>query len=265
MKKIHIKPRFIVTGVLLLTSAALVTAAINRHKENTVNAVRHAVTPATREEPIIYDSVQLRKFIKTIHSLDFNQKECTYSGVVNLEDGNDTTNNVKNLEFLFSRSGSNYYYKLGNIDIIYHDGINVYVQHDQHKIVLSGQAINVKPPLDNIGIIEKGLQSEHYTLRHSSNGSRETLSLVNEHHISCKEIAVTLDTVSGKLTRLYTRTTDFGSPADQHKDRIMDVKITEIKSRANMELYPSWQRFVRKSDGKWQVTEAYQNYELIQF
>jgi hypothetical protein len=265
MRRRIIKPQFVVTGVLVLASVVVVTAAIDHYRAVRVKpGAKHPVA-LVNDKPIVYDSILLKKFIRTIHSLDFNKPECTYRGIVNLTDRNDTTNNVNNLKFLFSRSGSNYYYRVGDIEILYRDGLNLYVQHDQRKIALSNQAIVVKPPISNISIIEKDLQWEHYALENSHNGRLQTLSLINEHHISCKEIAVTLDTISGKLTRIFTRMTDFGSPADKHKERIMDVRIEEIKDRVNMALYPSWQQFIKKSGGKWHVTDAYKNYELIQF
>ncbi|MGN6638807.1 MAG: hypothetical protein ACTHJ8_07840, partial [Mucilaginibacter sp.] len=255
----------IITGALLLGSVVLVTAAINRHVKTGIKKAVRAGTLTTHEQPIVYDSVLLKKFIQTVHSLDFNRAECTYAGVVNLTDDNDTSNNVHNLRFLFCRSGKNYYYRIGNTDIIYKDGLNLYVQHDQKKMMLSGQPISIKSPVSNLSTIEKGLGFEHYTLQSSIEGSRQTLSLINERHISCKEISVTRDTVSGKLTRIYARLTDFGSPDDKHKDRIMDVAITGMSNHADMDLYPSWSKYIQKVGGKWRVTDTYQNFELVQF
>ncbi|HVW13049.1 MAG TPA: hypothetical protein VHB54_04465 [Mucilaginibacter sp.] len=265
MKKIYLKPKLIITGIFVLASAALVAGAIGKHLGAPVKRHARHIVAASVEEPIIYDSVLLKKFISAIRSLDFNQPECTYKGIVDLEDGNDTTNNVHNLRFSFCRSGKNYYYQVGNAEIIHHDGINLYIQHDQHKIALSGEAITIKSPVTNIPLIEKTLQGEHYTLQHSQKGNMQTLSLINEHHISCKEISVTLDTVSGKLKQIYTRLTDFGSPADKNKERTMNVTLTEVKDQAEINAYPSWERFVKRSGGKWELTDAYRDYELIQF
>lgn len=247
--------------VLLISAAALFAM------ENHSKTVKKPVKTGTRKEDKVagpvYDSLLLKRFTSAVRSLDFNRPTCTYAGVISMDDPNDTTNSVHNLKFLFCRAEGGYYYRLGTVEIIHQGGLNVYVQHDQHKVVLSAQQIVIQPPVKNLAVIMKNLQSENYELRSSAKGSKQTLTLVNEHHLSCKELSVTLDTVTGKLERIYSRLNDFGSPMDKGKDRVMDVRIQQISGHADRALYPAADDIVKRGNGKWTLTGKYATYELI--
>lgn len=244
---------------LVISGAALFAMATLNHKK--------VVVPPHKTEQIevapVYDSVLLNKFTTTIRSLDFNRKTCTYAGIINLDDPNDTTNTIHNIRFLFSRVADDYYYQLGQVEIIHQGKINVYIQNDQHKVVISDQRIQIPPPVKDLDLIMKSLSSENYTLHNTVKGSKQTLAIINEQHLSCKELAVTMDTVSGKLERIYTRLNDFGSPMDKGKDRVIDVSISQISGEANRRQYPAAGAIVRMKNDKWELTEKYSNYELI--
>lgn len=255
------------TGIITLATvlaAVLVALAMERPvKKAPAPRIKKAVAPVVSPKPVVYDTALLNRMMTTAHELDFNKRQCTYGGVIDMNDPNDTTNNVRHLKFLFSRSADSYYYQVGPVEIIHRDGLNVYVQNEQRKVVISNHAITIKPPVSDLGILEKMLASEHYEIRNTRIGSNQTLALVNEHHISCKEFAITLDTLSGKLQRIYMRTTDFGSPQDKHLDRTLDVKISELENSANMMLYPTAGEVVKQDGKKMFLQGKYKDYELI--
>jgi hypothetical protein len=264
MKKRQFKLPVILLIALSLSLAALITMAIGFHKRPGQVTRAKAASPENGQ-PIVYDPVLLKRFITTIHSLDFNKPKCTYKGVIDMTDGNDTSNNARGLKFSFCRSGDDYYYQLGSNEIIHRDSLNLYIQHDQRKIVLSKRAIVIKPPTNDLALVEKDIRSESYLLKSTFNGTNQTLSLLNEHHITCKELSVTLDTASGRLERIYTRLTDFGSPVNKNRDRVMRVDITLIKDEVNMQLYPAVKDILKKNGNKWELAAAYKDYELIRF
>lgn len=259
MKKNPIK--WIIIAVLLISAAALF--AMEHHRKPRENKGRNHAAKAAPAHIPVYDSLLLKKFTKAIRSLDFNRPTCTYAGVIGMDDPNDTTNTAHHIDFLFCRDGEEYYYRLGTVEIIHRGELNVYVQHDQHKVVLSAQKIVIQPPVKDMAPMIKSLQSENYELRSTGKGSKQTLSLVNEHHFSCKELSVTIDTASGQLERIYSRLNDFGSPMDKGKDRVIDVRIQQISGRANRKLYPRAEDIVKGGNGKWSLRDKYATYELI--
>jgi hypothetical protein len=264
MKENYRKWMLLPVAILLVSSATLLAYAVGHHRGKGVPATQ-ATVKQPDEKPLVYDSVMLRRLVSAVHSLDFNRRICTYKGVINMVNNNDTTKNVRGLKFTFCRTGDRYYYQVGSSELIHQDSLNVFILHDQHKIVLSKETINLKPPMNDLGKIEDLLRSESYTLKSSVNGVSQTLSLVNEYHISRKEFSVTLDTVTGRLQRIYTRLTDFGDPMDKHKERTMDVRLLLMQDRADMGLYPSTGHVVQMGAEGWELTSFYKNYELIRF
>ena len=210
-----------------------------------------------------FDPLLLKRFVDATRSLDFNRSECTYRGIVDLVDPNDTTNTSRNIRFLFCRQGSGYYYKVGNTEMIHDGENNVFIRHDQHRVVFSHQQVSVKSPIGDLDKMAARLKEDGYTLKKVNHGRLQTISFINEQHVTCKEMSVTLDTVSGKLQRLYARLTDFGSPKDKGLDRVMDVRITELSTHANRKAYPGINSVVVTSGGRKTLTAKYANYELI--
>jgi hypothetical protein len=183
--------------------------------------------------------------------------------VINLDDPNDTTNTVHHLNFEFCRIGDDYYYRLGNTEMIRQDSLNLFVTDDQRKVVISSRPIDMKPLVQDFSLIVKTLQSDGYVLTSTRKGAGQTLSLINEHHLSCKELSVTLDTASGKLERIYSRLTDIGSPMDKGKERTLDVQISKISGQADWAEHTRARDVVRRNGGKWVLTGKYAKYELI--
>lgn len=263
MRKLNFKIKMIITAALATSSLTIAALGIARHK-TTITKKRAAINHRTDSVQVpACDPVLLSKMISMARSLDFNQPKCTYAGIVDMEDKNDTTNNSRNLGFLFCRSGDHYYYRLGSNEVIHQGSLNILIQNEQHKVVLSRQAISVSPPVVDLALMGKNLQSEGYTLTARFTGRHQTLSIINEEHLSIKEISVSLDTISKKLERIYIRQSDFGSPQDKHLDRITDVRITKMDSGAAIGLYPDAANVIQNKGGKQELTGKYKDYELI--
>jgi hypothetical protein len=260
MKKIRYKLRIAVLIVLATGGVIWVAVAIeHRHTSRVILPKKQII----KEPEITYDSVLLRKFTSTIRSLDFNRRNCAYAGMINLDDPNDTTNTVHHLNFRFCRVAGDYYYRLGNTEMIHKGKLDLYVENDQRKVVISSRPIEIQAPVQDFNLMVKTLRSESYALTGSVKGGKQKLSLINEHHFSCKELSVTLDTASGQLERIYSRMTDIGSPMDKGKERTLDVQLLEISGHADRHLYPETGDVVRMKDGKWTLTGKYSTYELI--
>ncbi|MFI5160459.1 MAG: hypothetical protein ACHQHN_04240 [Sphingobacteriales bacterium] len=262
MKKWNKSIRIAAVTVLLAGCVVLVTLAVGRLPKRSPAERKPAIAKSV-ERPAVYDSVLLTRFTQTIRSLDFNRRECTYRGIISMHDPGDSLNNVRGLEFLFARSGDDYYYKVGNAEIIHRTHTNLFIQNDQQRVVLSDQGIELKAPMGDLIALEKALQSEHYQLTNAFKGHEETMSLSNEHHISCKELSVTLDTGSHKLQRIYIRLTTLSDPLNNTKDRTVEVHISELGTKANLQQYPAVDDVIDKAGRPWQLTGKYKDYKLI--
>lgn len=261
MKKTNHTFRLIALAFLLACGAAVLAMEHQR-----VNIKPQLPSSKTKTQPDVvpsYDPALIKKMIMASRSLDFNRPECTYSGDVDLTDLNDTLNSLHHIHFQFCRSGDQYYYHLANVEIIHEGNLNVFIQNDQRKVVVSNERIAIRPPVNGLDSIMKALSGESYALKNIIKGKNQTLSLVNERHLSCKEFAVTLDTVTGKLEHIHARLSDFGSPKDKGLDRLMDVSISGISYHADREQFPLIRDVIHKGKDRWLLTDKYKSYELI--
>jgi hypothetical protein len=262
MNKVNYKIK--VVGIIAVLGASTMLAlAVKFVKRNQQMAVKKTVHPLVKLKQLVYDPALLRKFEKLAGEFDFNKTLCTYAGVINIEDGKDSTNSVRGLEFLFSKVNKDFYYRLGKTETIHQNGLNVFIQHEQDKVVLSNPNVVMKSPVNNVQLLQKNLRSEGYELHTSVSGNNRTLSLINDTHITCKEFSVSYDTVSDKLVRIYTRLSDFGDPLNKKKDRVIEINISTLQDKASLGRYPLLNDVLYKAGGKWKLTAKYAKNELI--
>lgn len=251
------------TLVVVISMAALFTWAMTyRHKQQLLHEAKHQVADGKKKEHS-YDPSLLKQLEQLSAQLDFNKQYCTYSGMINVDDGGDTTASVHNLEFLFSRSGKDFYYQMGNTETIHEEGINLFIQHEQNKIVLSHNDIVVQSPVTDLGTIEKDLRYEDYDLVGSNEGGGKKISVLNNTHVTCKELSMTYDTISGKVQKIYTRLSNISDPLNKKKDRVISVSISGIEDNGHLGRYPHLHDIIASSDGNWRLKNKYANYELI--
>ncbi|MES2111915.1 MAG: hypothetical protein V4577_24375 [Bacteroidota bacterium] len=257
--KINIKKIAAIAGVMLLTSTGIIALTLKYHRKPVTAAVAKSHKPL---EDVV-DTALLRKFSGLLKTMDFNKNSFTYSGKYNITDGKDTTNNIHDLFFLFCRQGKNFYSKIGNNEIINENGINVYIEHDQKKIVISHNAYQIKQGITDLGQLAGNIKGESYQLVNNVSGTCKKISLLNEHHITCKEMSVTYDTLTNTLSNIRLRLTDFSDPLNNKKDRAVGIDFTRLSDRSHMSSYPRIRDIIKYTNGKINAAPAYAAYELI--
>lgn len=216
------------------------------------------------EEPVLkYDTAVLKKFNRLLLTLDFNRSAFEYSGRFNVRDGKDSTNNVRDLSFLFCRDGNTFYSKLGNTENINEHGVNIYIQPDMKKIVISNQEYRIKSAITDVAEMVEKARSENYELKTSGSGAVKTISLLNERHITCKELSATYDTLSNNLQKIQVRFTDISDPLNKKKDRAVEIDINKLEQKADKRDFPSVRDIVKEVNGKAVLRPKYAGYELI--
>jgi hypothetical protein len=258
MKRITVK-RGSLLILFLISTATLLAWAAERHQRQTLPAALKTLP----QPEIVYDPVLLEKFGQLGQALDFTRPRCTYAGTINVHDGADSTKSLHAIGFLFCRADKDSYYRLGNTERICHGRQNIFIQHDQKKILLSNGELVASPPVSNSLLSEKTLRDENYELRSQTSGAAKTLRILNEEHPNCKELSFTYDTLSGKLTRILTRMTDLGDPLNKKRDRVMEVHLDRLEHNGDPGLYPAISEVVTRRAGKWELTRKYMAYELI--
>jgi hypothetical protein len=250
------------TVVVMIATVTCLALAVGHHKKNSVTLQKQPLPRASRKDTV-YDPLLLKKFETVCHELDFNRRHCSYSGTISITDGKDSSNTVLDIKFLFCKAGSDFYYQLGNTETLHQNGLHVFIQHEQNRVVLSNPSSAMKMPVADIASLQKNLRSENYELVSRIAGSSRTLSFLNDTHITCKEFSVSYDTLSGKLQRIYTRLSDFGDPLNKKNDRVVDLRVRTLGDKGDLSVYPSVRDVLYQVGGKWRLTAKYSGYELI--
>ena len=254
------KPRrIIVIAMAIIVAASLMTLGITRSVRRPVK--QRLAKPA--DPQISYDTVLLKKFSGLLQSLDFNRKNFSYTGEFNINDGADTTASIRRLSFLFCRAGKTFYSKVGSNEVLNDGAVNIFIEHDHKKVIVSHETYRVNPVLTGLGQLISKARSEQYELVHSISGSREKIALLNEHHVSCKELSVTYDTLSQKVDKITLRYSDISDPLNTRKDRRVEIGVGRIEYDAHMGKYPSVKEVIKETNGRQVLRSGYAAYELI--
>ena len=248
--------------MVVISTAALLTWAMAYRKGHLLSAAK-TIQPAELKKKHSYDPALLRQFEQLSAQLDFNRQRCTYSGRISAVDGADTSLSAKNIEFLFCRHGSDFYYRVGNSETVHEDGINLFIQHEQRKVVLSDNPMLVKSPQSDLTAIEKKLRFEDYDLVSTNEGKNRKIAALNPTHITCKELALIGDTLSGKLETVSARFSNLSDPLNRKKDRVITITIDEIENKASLGRYTRMRQVIAGTKGNWRLTGKYADYELI--
>jgi hypothetical protein len=189
----------------------------------------------------------------------------TIGGLINLTDPVHPEQSIKNAPFLFCKQGDQFYYRLGTTETINGRELYLYIDHQTKNIMLSPrkEVMYDPSPVKPIDLGE-AIRSEHYSLGSAVNGPLETLTLLNERHISCKQYSVTFNREGLNITRLFMRLTYLREPMRRDKETTVDVRITRWEQTADISKYPNAGSVLVKVHGRWQGNGELKNYRVIE-
>ncbi len=263
MKGKQIKVLVAITFLMMITLVAWSMRDRIFPKKNNPSAQIKAPKDSLKNH-IVYDSVLVKKFSDECKRFNMKSDPLTYSGTVNVTDGADTADHINNMRFLYARIGNDYYLKNGDTETLNAQGVYLYIEHAQKRILISKQKDIPEAPLpDMSGIVDK-MQSEHYNMQDKKTGSYETIALLNEHHITCKEYAITFDTLSQKMHSVTMRLSFFSDPLNKKKDKVISMIVNRYENKADVNSFPDKNKIVEKDDDGWKLTGLYKGYKLIQ-
>jgi len=212
----------------------------------------------------VYDKVLLEKLERLGKHYDTLKQAYTIKGTISMRDKADTVSPVKNVVFIYCKKGKELYYRLGETETINANGMYLYIDHPARRILVARQKdVSEAPVITDMTRVVAGLKSEYYDLSGSVSGSVQTLSLRNEHHISCKQYTVAYDTLSYAIRHIYARLNDPQDPLNRKKENVMQMDLSEWDGKAALATYTVPEAVIRRYGSKWRTTEKYKGYELI--
>jgi len=258
------KVKYIVIVVLILVSASAFTWATKGKflkPEVAVKKVALITEPTT--EDIAYDPALLKKFREVSDNLDAGKPECLIVGVINSFNHADSSDVIRDLNYIYSKKGQDFYYKLGNTETINAHNTCIYIDHDSRQVIVSPYRSASKVGFANMEQLLKGLESENYELTSTINGNQETIAMINEDHVSMKEYRVSFDTLTLKATRVYTRYANPENPEGTNNEKTMEIGLSVLQNKSGIEKYIA-KPVVTKNGAHLALEKSFEGYELIQ-
>ena len=227
-------------------------------------AVAGGCMPCFCQQGPIRDGLILARFETVCKKMTDVKGNYTLGGVMNIIDKAAPATDMKNVDFLFCKKRDEFYYKLGTTTTINEQDAYLYIDYKTKTVMLSQKKeVNYDEGLKQFSGLAAKLRGEDYKVIDKVEGNNETISLVNEQHISCKLYAVTFDTRSLKINRLRMRLTNQSDPLRTDNEKTVDVSISQWDSYADLSKYLTKNKVVRNAGKRWETVNEFKNYRLV--
>jgi hypothetical protein len=250
----------IVISLLLVVMLSMIAVA-NKMGLLAKHEIKQVLPVAKESLPtpvIMYDTVLLKKLDVVLKT--FTMEHYTLSGYFDMINKADTSEKVTNTGFLICKDGNNFYYKMGKTIALQESGLYITVNPDTRKIFTKeNQQTGVFKIID-IEQLKQALKTEQYQVLSKNSNEFQTISLVNEHNMSCKEYAITFDTLSKRPINIHYRLTYLPDPLNKNKEKVVNIKITQCDNKTNLDLHHMKSEIIEPS-GK--LTGKYSGFELV--
>jgi len=261
LRKISIRTLSLVLSVFVLASLAIAKPEFYgiRRKQTTAPLKASVVN---KEKS--YDPEVLKEFELVTGAFDANRNEYLLSGTITTSNTSDSSANAEKVDYLFSKKGKEFYYKLGETETVNANGIYLHIDHRAQKVLLSKQKeVVVNNGIMNSKELIKALKSEDYELLSSVTGESQTIKIINEQHVTCREYAITYNKSSKKLSRMLTRLTNLNEELSVDSETLIDLRIRVSSEDSKLEKYSS-ELPIQQGKAGWELKEKYSGYELIE-
>ncbi len=250
--------------LLLFSAVSLITWAITRGSVFRSNKPKNTVAKIVKRKEIAIDTVVLSRAKRALIALDLDRKECLVAGIINSVNRADKDDLIKDVPYLYSKNGDDFYYRLGETETVNANGLYIYIDHGGKKILVSDQRkISDGPQQSNLAGMLDELVVDEYKVNCRKQGSIQVLNLLNENDLNIKEYTLHFDTLSLKPQKVHIRIANPDDPTGTNNEQIMDVRFTELSNHSEIERYIG-RHIVRKEGTHFRPVGEFKAYELIE-
>ncbi|TCC87294.1 hypothetical protein EZ428_21570 [Pedobacter frigiditerrae] len=253
--------KFIGLTAIILVLGFSSVLAWNSYQENTKPLAKVKVVDTSYVN--IVDTAQLRLFKTVYEKIDVNRAEFLIKGRLSTIDGADSTQHIANANYVYSRKGNQFYFKLGDIEMSNGNEVSTYVDHKNLKVMLTpSKKVIPLALMPDINKLMKTIVDEGYSVTGTLNKVEGTVSLLNPYHLTCKEYKLVYDATTLLPKRLYIRLSNFQEPENKQKDKTIDLDLSLTSDESHLNEFLA-QQIVNKKGKDWTLSPAYSTYELI--
>ncbi|QNR87022.1 hypothetical protein H9N25_11870 [Pedobacter riviphilus] len=221
-------------------------------------------TTAIVQKETDIDPKLVEKFTKISVMVNPSGVKFKVTGKINITNPVDSTQNLHNLGYIYQKQGDQYYYQSGQTETINADGLLVYVDHAQKKIMLGKNKGEMAPLVfPDLSNLIKQFKEEKYQLWDRRTDKQYwTISLINPTHITCKLYELTYDSLTLKPNKIVMRLSNFDDPLNNKKDKKVSFEIM-TDTQVNASLFHVGRFVEKKQPQSYVPAEKYKDYELI--
>jgi hypothetical protein len=210
--------------------------------------------------PKIYDPVLVKKLETVLDGFSGARPKYTYAGSISVSNPADTTEKMNHVPFLLCKDGKDLYYRMAGTEMINANDACLTVDSVHKRVFVSAQKqVNVLQMM-NTDLLHRCLQEQDYSLTSKREGTRETITLLNEHNASCKQYSIAYDTLSKTVTRIFSRLGNFREPENSRKDKLIEIDLSRYEQDADLSRYTTKAQVIG-AGGK--LRAKYADYQLI--
>ncbi|WP_316824682.1 hypothetical protein [Pedobacter miscanthi] len=211
----------------------------------------------------VVDTTNLERLAKIAKDLHFDQENISISGKLSVHNGSDSSENVSKLPYRLIKRGTAFYSSLGLTETLNANGLYVFVDKVQKKILVSqGKKITAQNILPDMQQMIKRMKEEEYQIRENVVSPTENkISLLNPNHIQCKEYSIYFDKANLHAKGVSIRMSNIDDPLNDKKDKTVDFRYANTLADASKLMST---RILKKlAKNQYSATEAYKGYEII--
>lgn len=210
------------------------------------------------------ETALLRKFALLAKQMDPSIKISTLAGTLRIADLPITAKSDVALPIVFSKQDGAFYYRLGTTETINAGGVYLQIDHQARQVAVSEQkAVYNTDGMKAFADLAGHMKDEDYKISTRYAGNMQTISFVNENHVSCKEYTITFNKATMAIRRIFMRLSDPINPLNSKAGKIVDMRVDEWSRQSRLSAYLTPGQVVHKVKGVWKLTDGYKNYRLI--
>lgn len=215
---------------ILLLGSLIATAAVLTRPQTNTKKIRV-------EKTGLSDQKFLAKLDRVAERMLSKRNQFFFTGTMLLPDPGPEEDRGKKVVFLFCSNGNSYYYKIGDMIFINDSGHITQIDTKAKKIFIHSQTENYTPEIFDVSKIRSAISSGEYQISGSEDGAKETVTLLNENHATCKEYSITYDSASFDVLRFYTRLTDISRPEEDGHGKILEINVSSWRNSEQIEAF----------------------------
>jgi hypothetical protein len=252
--------------VLIITLTALVVVAMTTkvikfsvqksqdHTPNYLSSASNSISDRT-------DKQLLKKYAQLLTSIDPSRTEYLQIGSVKVLQEKDSTVISPEMSFMVARKNNDCYYRLGATETYNLNGVYIYINHNTKKVMVTKQKQMSGASFD-LAKFPKRFKDEGYELSSLLKNGKCQIRLINPEHLAYKEYSLSYDTVSNRVTEIFTRTANETRPESHGQGKLIYVSFSKIADEVDLKKYDPFE-VVKQKEGQWQLQQRFKGYELI--